>query len=156
MEGGIRYAQLDVAANGDFTAAGLAALGDAIHTVEDYTSPMHTSTTGEALVWRGALHGGLAHWEGEASPMADWSRIGQAIRLTMAAYLQANPVEAGKHGLTNKTFDVQAQGRIEDYVRWFYAGSDFQQSSVIQEDAARQCALGNPAACVSPGKANPQ
>jgi len=136
---------------GTFTAAGLAALGDAIHTVEDYTSPMHTSASGEPMVWYGALHGGLAHWEGEASPMADWSRIGEAVRLTMAAFMQANPVEAANHGLTPSTFNAEANKRIEDYVRSFYAGSDFQQSNVIQEDAARQCALGNPAACGETG-----
>ena|SRR5579871_1621440 len=87
----------------------------------------------------------------EASPMADWSRIGEAIRLTMAAYMQANPTAAAQHGLTDKTFDAQAQKRIEDYVHWFYQGSSFANND-IAEEAARQCALGNPAACGETGR----
>jgi hypothetical protein len=78
--------------------------------------------------------------------MADWSRIGQAVRLTMAAYMQANPVEAAEHGLNDQTFDAMAQKRIQDYVHWFYQGSSFMNNGV-KEEAARQCALGNPAAC---------
>ncbi len=153
VAGRIGTAQQGVTASGSFTAEGLAALGDAIHTVQDYTSPTHTSAAGDPLVWRGALHGGLAHWEGEASPMADWSRIGDAVRLTMAAYMQANPAAAAQHGLTEKTFGAEAQKRIEDYVHWFYAGSNFQNNN-IQEEAARQCALGNPAACGETGRPN--
>lgn len=83
-------------------------------------------------------------------PSQDWSRIGYAIRLTMAAYLQSGAgCEAGRQCLTTANFESQVTKNIEDYVDSFYhqfvplgPGND-----AIQEDAARQCALGNPAAC---------
>jgi RHS repeat-associated protein len=134
---------------GEFTTLALVRLGDAIHTVEDYTSPMHTSG-GEPLPWGGvgrhpidAFH----HWEGENSPSRDWSAIGTAIRLTMAAFMQVNPEQAAKHGLTESTFNKEANARIEQYVNSFFALPNTGISTEGQRDAARQCALGNPAAC---------
>jgi RHS repeat-associated protein len=147
-------AEIVFAHGGNFSWNSLNALGDAIHTVQDYTSPMHTTGDFMPMVWNGGFWPptkwgpGLAHWEGEASPIADWSRIGFAIRLTMAAYMQANPEAAAKNGLTDETFDSQANKRINNYVNWFYQNSSFGEGqNIIREDAARQCALGNPAAC---------
>ena len=134
---------------GVFTDGALVYLGDAIHTVEDYTSPEHTSG-GEPLPWGGvgrhpidAFH----HWEGENSPSRDWTAIGNAIRLTMAAFMQANPEQAARHGLTPSTFDREANERIEQFVSAFFALRNTGISTESQRDAARQCALGNPAAC---------
>jgi len=135
---------------GEFTTLALVRLGDAIHTVEDYTSPVHTSS-GQPLPWYGFgvthLIGDFHHWEGENSPSRDWSAIGTAIRLTMAAFMQANPEQAAKHGLTESTFNKEANQRIEQYVNSFFALPNTGISTEGQRDAARQCALGNPAAC---------
>jgi len=133
--------------NGQFNSVSLAYLGDAIHTVEDYTSPMHTSS-GQPLPWYGAAHGGFQHWQGENSPSDSWAGFGQAVRLTMAAFMQANPEQAKKNGLTEATFKAEADRRISQYVENFYQMSgNVMSSNPIEEDAARQCALGNPAAC---------
>ncbi len=136
--------------NGSFTSTSLDWLGDAIHTVEDYTSPMHTSASGEPLVWGGGAHPiqALGHWQGENSPSDNWADFGKAIRLTMAAFMQANPELARKNGLTEATFDAEANRRISDYVDRFYRMSgNVMSSDHLKEAAARQCALGNPAAC---------
>ena len=91
---------------------------------------------------------GLHHIDGENSPSLDWSAIGQAVRLTMAAYLQANPTGAAAHGLTSSNFDAEAQKRIEQYVSSFYStATEGWRVHHMKEDAARLCALGNPAAC---------
>lgn len=133
---------------GTFTSESLDLLGDAIHTVQDWTSPMHTSASGDPLVWRGVFHGGLQHWWGENSPEVNWAAIGRAIRLTMAAFMQANPELAKRKGLTGKTFEAECARRISGYVASFFASqSQGQESAVIREDARRQCALGNRAGC---------
>jgi RHS repeat-associated protein len=136
--------------NGGFTSISLDWLGNAIHTVEDYTSPMHTSASGEPLVWGGGSHPiqALGHWQGENSPSDNWADFGNAIRLTMAAFMQANPELAAKKGLTEATFNAEADRRISQYVENFYRMSgNVMSSDNVKEDAARQCALGNPAAC---------
>jgi hypothetical protein len=134
--------------NGQFNSTSLAYLGDAIHTVEDYASPMHTSSSGEPLPWYGAAHGGFQHWEGENSPSDSWAGFGQAIRLTMAAFMQANPEPARRNGLTEANFNAEADRRISQYVENFFRMSgNVMGTDHMKEEAARQCALGNPAAC---------
>ena len=134
--------------NGQFNSVSLAYLGDAIHTVEDYTSPMHTSPSGEPLPWYGASHGGFQHWQGENSPSDSWAGFGQAVRLTMAVFMQVNPELAKKKGLTEATFNAEADRRISQYVENFFRMSgNVMSSDSIKKDMARQCALGNPAAC---------
>jgi RHS repeat-associated protein len=70
---------------GTLNSIGLDALGDAIHTVEDFTSPMHTDSKFMPLVWNGGYWPpskwgpGYVHVSGEASPDQDWSRIGLAV-----------------------------------------------------------------------------
>ncbi len=134
--------------DGNPTSESIRDLGDAIHTLQDHTSPMHTALNGDPLVWSGLGVDSLAHLAGESAPNQDWSAIGLAVRLSMAAYMQAYPGLAAGHHLTPKTFNQQADQRISDYVNWFYSQSG--SSSVAsdqQQEAARQCALGNPAAC---------
>jgi hypothetical protein len=81
-------ASANVGADGQLNQAGLDALGDAIHTVEDFTSPMHTDSNFTPLEWRGGFWPpskwgpGLAHVFGENTPERDWARIGYAIRLS--------------------------------------------------------------------------
>jgi RHS repeat-associated protein len=141
-------ASATLGSNGQFNSVSLAYLGDAIHTVEDYTSPMHTSPSGDPLPWYGASHGGFRHWQGENSPSDSWAGFGQAVRLTMAAFMQVNPELAKKNGLTEATFNAEADRRISQYVENFFRMSgNVMSTDHVKEEAARQCALGNPAAC---------
>jgi len=82
---------------------------------------------------------------GEDTPVDDWSRIGLAIRLTMAAFMQASPDLAARGGLTPATFDKEATRRITDYVDLMWQPSS--PGVAAAQDAARQGALGNSAAC---------
>jgi RHS repeat-associated protein len=148
----LSIASANTNSSGDLSTIGLYALGDALHTVQDYTSPEHTDENFQPYQYGGGfrsfsqIRGTLDHASGESSPSADWSRIGLAIRLTMAAFLQADPVGAAKLGLTEKTLDAEATKRIEQYLQNEFRAHEIGMSPV-QEDAARQCALGNPAAC---------
>jgi hypothetical protein len=132
--------------NGSFSDLSLLRLGNALHTVQDYTSPMHTTSAGEPRPWFGDSDPrSLPHPFGENSPNDDWSAIGFAIRLTMAAFLQVNPEQAKAHGLTPATFEKEAENRISQYIDYFWYDRGFQSEG--QREAARQCAFGNPAAC---------
>lgn len=145
VAGNIEDSKSRLGQGGTFSDLSLLRLGDAIHTVQDYTSPMHRDASGEAFPWSGIRPGSIGHWVGENSPMRDWSAIGWAIRLTMAAFMQANAQQAQSHGLTTASFDREAEKRISRFVESFYSG--LRDVSPVQADAARQCALGNPAAC---------
>jgi RHS repeat-associated protein len=133
-------------ASGHMSSDALDHLGDAMHTLEDMTSPMHTTDDGTPRVWEGVGflgHKGAAHWMGENEPSDSWARFGQAIRLTLAAFVQANSVGAAQHGITADNFEREANRRISDFVdREFIIKGD-----PIGEEAARQCAMGNLAAC---------
>jgi RHS repeat-associated protein len=140
--------------NGTLNGAGLNDLGAAMHTLEDFTSPMHTDSSFMPMVRNGgywppsAWGPGLNHVLGEDSPDQDWSRIGFAVRLTMAAYLQSGAAcQSGKSCLTNDNFEYQFTQNMNQYVSNFYATHNAGRNSPVIEDAARQCALGNPAAC---------
>jgi hypothetical protein len=115
---------------------------------------MHTDHAFMPMVWSGGYWPpsgwgpGLVHVLGEDSPDRDWSRIGFAVRLTMAAYLQSGAgCESGKKCLTADNFEYEFQRNMTNYVSNFYATHNAGRNSAIEEDAARQCALGNPAAC---------
>jgi hypothetical protein len=67
----------------------------------------------------------------------------------MAVYMQRNPEKAKKSGLTEANFDSEANRRISQYVENFYRMSgNVMSTNNVGVEAARQCALGNPAACV--------
>jgi len=140
-------------AGGALSLAALDDLGDAMHTVQDFTSPAHANSNGEPYIWRGPLGENvryIGHYIGEEGPQKDWARFGQAIRLTMALLIQYAPRAARERGLTATNLDAEAAKRISAYVTSFFStmpGSMFGPSQAMQEDAARQCALGNPAAC---------
>ncbi len=132
--------------SGNFSSAALDALGDAMHTLQDMTSPMHTTDNGTPRTWEGEgflWHKGVPHWMGENDPSASWARFGWAIRLTLAAYVQTNPVAAAKHGLNADNYEREANRRISDFIDSYY----IIKGDPVAEDSARQCALGNPAAC---------
>jgi hypothetical protein len=137
--------------DGSLNSASLAFLGDAIHTVQDFTSPMHTSPGGEPLPWKGiGFLGsrGIAHWMGESGPDFDWAGIGRAVRLTMAAYLQTGAAcEKGKTCLTKANFESEVNKNISQYVKSYIDGINIEADTTVLEDRTRLCALGNPAAC---------
>ena len=118
---------------------------------------MHMSDAGVPIVWRGSLSELAhlpAHFAGENSASDDWSRFGQAIRLTLAAFVQASPGQAKRAGLSAANLDRIANQRISRYIEHYFNsltplfsrthGGGYSEG---ERDAARQCALGNPAAC---------
>jgi len=136
-----------IGGNGEMSAGAVDHFGDAIHTLHDMTSPMHTTGDGTPRVWEG--YGGLgqkgaAHWLGENDPSDSWSRFGWAVRLTLAAFVQINPMAAAKRGITAENYERVANERISEYIDRYYI---IKSKSPGEQDAARQCALGNPAAC---------
>lgn len=145
--GNIAQAEQGTDASGNMSSDALNHLGDAMHTLEDMTSPMHTTDDGTPLVWYGKFGrggtNGILHFLGESSPADNWARFGWAIRVTLAAYVQADPVAAAKHGLNGDNFEKEADRRTSDFISQFYS----MRNDPAGEDAARQCALGNPAAC---------
>jgi RHS repeat-associated protein len=152
INGKLAGAKLFLNSDGSFSSISLEMLGDAIHTLQDLTSPMHRTSSGDPVPWRGGAIEAAVHFNGEASPSADWAGFGLAVRLTMAAYMLTSPEAAAKHGLNKWNFENEAQKRISDFVNSYYdkeatwAGAH-PGTVEIQRDAARQCALGNPAAC---------
>jgi RHS repeat-associated protein len=152
--------QMGIAQNnsGQLSQAGLDALGNAMHTLEDWTSPMHTDPNFMPMTWTGGwgsasqLVAGFEHVSGESTPDQNWGRIGLAVRLTMAAYLQSGAsCEKGKSCLTEANFESEFNKNVTNYVDNFYStpGSPgFQRGyGTDEEESARLCALGNPAAC---------
>ena len=144
----------DASKNGVLTRAGLAQLGDAIHTLQDSTSPQHMTEGGSPIVWRGLgveLRSGaaLGHSIGEDFASDSWSRFGQAVRLTLAAFLQASPEQARRAGLSADSINKIADQRISQYVNHFYGTVMPSRNgrSEAEIESSRQCALGNPAAC---------
>jgi RHS repeat-associated protein len=136
----LRDAKAKLNKNGSFSNASLVHLGNAIHTLQDTTSSMHMQN-GEPLPWYGMKDGGYSHWTGENEPSDNWSGIGRAIFKSMAALMDVNPDQAAKKGLTAETFEREVSKQIDSYFNATYNGSE------KDRDAARQCALGNPAAC---------
>jgi hypothetical protein len=65
----------------------------------------------------------------------------------MATLIDINPKDAAKHGLTPQTFNELSNRAITDYVNWYYSLPDENSVSEPDQEAARMCALGNPAAC---------
>ncbi|MBY0506726.1 MAG: RHS repeat-associated core domain-containing protein [Bryobacteraceae bacterium] len=129
-------------------------LGNAIHAVQDMTSPSHTSNAGEPGVWSGLTLGVIGHAIGEGLPSVNWSRIGVAIRFTLATLVQAAPEYAASRGLTSSNIDAVAARRISDFVSFHFRMGPKPNRPVL-EDAARQCALGNQAACGIESGGNP-
>jgi hypothetical protein len=142
----IDVASQGVDASGKYSSAALDALGDAMHTLQDMTSPMHTTADGTPKTWEGygvLWHKGAGHWAGENDPSNSWARFGWAIRLTLASYVQTNPVDAAKHGLTANNYEKEANQRISEFIGSYF----IVKGDPIAEGAAKQCAMGNPAAC---------
>jgi hypothetical protein len=136
--------------------------GDALHTIEDYTAPLHRDASFNAKEWGGATieKVGLSHLLSEG-PSSDWSRFGLAVKMSMYAFMTREPAAAKQRGLTESSFMGEYRKRISDYVDSYYWGllsemvgadplnrSAIEQTIQSESEAARLCAMGAPAACV--------
>jgi hypothetical protein len=80
---------------------------------------------------------------GERDEAIDWYGIGQSVRNLIAGFGQAFPEDASKLGDPDRA----AQRAVEGIVGRYYGFPDRSNSSHLHEEMARQCALGNRAAC---------
>ncbi len=122
----------------DLNKSALQVFGFAVHTLTDMGSPERVGAEG-AIPWNpDAL---AVHIWGERDATVDWARTGQSIRLALAGAAYAFPKR-----FEGKNLSKLADRAIEDFVDGrFRATPD--GSGVIAGEGARQCALGNPAAC---------
>jgi RHS repeat-associated protein len=138
-----------LAANRYFKVGGLSDealeyFGKVFHVLTDMGSPEHTAPDGTPITWNDTTVNAIRHVWGESSKTNDWYRFGQSIRLAIAGFFYTFPKEAAKTG-----YDVDAMSRraIESSVSRHFALQQQNARSPVEEEAARQCALGNPAAC---------
>jgi RHS repeat-associated protein len=132
--------------DGSFSDLSLVRFGSALHTIQDWTCPMHTKN-GVPLPWYGMLHKSApTHYFGENEPSDDWAAIGKAVRLTMMFAMAVNPQGMAEAGLAWANINREAEKQITRYVEWWSYANPGQRSQA-QKEADRQCALGNPAAC---------
>jgi RHS repeat-associated protein len=124
------------------TRDSLVAFGRGVHTLTDMGSPAHMGPNGP-LPWGNGRVEGMVHFLGERSEPVNWLMLGQSVRLAIAGFVQSFPKLAAGRDL-----NAWAARTITRYVTDYYAapGSGRAPNPVL-EDAARQCALGNPAAC---------
>lgn len=127
----------------DLNDDAITAFAKAAHALTDMSSPAHVGADGMPIGWSNGRAAGLAHVYAERNASVDWFRAGQGMRLEIAGYARAFPYLAKKHG----NQDAWAQREIEHFVSSYFATEDPAVRNHVAEDAARQCALGNPAAC---------
>ena len=111
----------------------------AAHTLADLGSPSHADSDGTPTVWGLAPNQwghDIAHVRGESDEGLDWWGIGQSYRNVAAGWKASFPEE--------KQPDPQKaiQQDVDNYFN-----SRGAKASHLDEGAARQCALGNLAAC---------
>ncbi len=128
--------------------AALTYFGKAAHTLTDLGSPSHVAADGTPTTWYGLAPwhwgGDASHVLGERDEAFDWYGIGQSVRNLIGGWIQGMPPEyASRLGDPNKA----AQRAIESIVGHYYGYPDITNSSHLKEEEARQCALGNRAAC---------
>ena len=131
----------------NLTPDALWAFGRATHALADIGTPEHTGKDGRPVEYTGGTWELLVHSWRERGPGASWSGIGQSIRLVAAAYYFAFPKLAAKQG----SFESFVRTAIVDYVDRAFSGLTGKSAGpgrgTIAQEEARQCALGNPAAC---------
>jgi hypothetical protein len=132
-------------ATGLGTSAALKSFGRALHTIQDFYSPAHTTDSGQLLEWSG-YSGDLAHRFREDSFADSWFRFGQAAKATLRAFIQVDPVGAMNAGLTPVTLEAILRRRVGDALDVYFLGSS---ATVAEREAALLCALGTSAACVN-------
>jgi RHS repeat-associated protein len=127
----------------DLNDEAITAFAKAVHALTDMGSPAHVGPDGTPFGWSNERAAGLAHVFAERDASVDWFRAGQSIRLEIAGFTKAFPYLASRHG----NQDAWAQREIGKFVSRYFATQDPAERKPGAEDAARQCALGNPAAC---------
>jgi RHS repeat-associated protein len=120
--------------------------GRASHDLADMGSPFHVRGDGTPTTWNGIRGaGGLSHIIGEQLDDEDWGRIGQSIRNVVSGFFAAFPEQAARLlGSPDKAADRAINNFVDRRIHGRLAQHPM---SGIEEGAARQCALGNPAAC---------
>jgi RHS repeat-associated protein len=129
--------------------ASLQYFADALHTVQDLGSPEHVGPGGPKT-WSGGTIEGIAHIFGESSPEEGWDGIGTSIRNSVNLFALAHPDVAKQQGGT----DRWSENAINSFVDGYFSNKGSALSSMPhpgaeanKEEGARQCALGNKAAC---------
>jgi len=129
------------------TDVALTYFGKAGHTLMDLGSPSHVAPDGTPTTWYGLAprnwSGDASHVWGERDEALDWYGIGQSVRNLIGGFVQAFPEVASKLGDPN----AAAQRAIEGIVSRYYDIPNRSNSTHLKEEMARQCALGNRAAC---------
>ena len=128
------------------TDSAILAFTQAAHALTDMGSPAHKMANGTPFTRNGGRLEGAAQLYRERYPSVDWLRAGQSIRLEIAGFAAAFPNLARKHG----NVETWAQKAISDFVHSYFRqerDGDPLRLGPGAESAARQCALGNPAAC---------
>jgi len=104
--------------------------GAALHTIQDYASPTHTNALFEPYQWSGMGRSFLPwdesflipHFMGETVTIVSWDRLMMSVELTLAAYIEFDPVAAAKQGLTYDTLIGQSQKKTVAYIDSYLVG----------------------------------
>ena len=124
--------------------AALTYFAKAGHTLTNLGSPTHAAVDGTPTTWYGVFgKGSMAHVVGESDEIMDWYGIGQSVRNLIGGFIHAFPKYASKLGDPA----AAAQKAIEKIVDSRYAPLIGIPGVETQREMARQCALGNRAAC---------
>jgi RHS repeat-associated protein len=119
------------------------------HTLMDQGSPSHTYD-GEPTVWGGLLNplywfDDVTHVLGEEREDESWYGVGLSVRKLVGGFFAAFPEEAPHIlGTAQGASDRAINSIVSNY---FNAGGPSVHPNPVAGDAARQCALGNKAAC---------
>jgi len=119
--------------------------GRVFHAVTDKGSPRHTAPDGTPMTWDNGLFSAGRHVLGEFDKTVDWYRFGLSIREAFVWYFRTFPKEAARLGDPN--IDNLSRRAIERSVDRYFLSLPNKARNPVEEEAVRQCALGNPAAC---------
>jgi hypothetical protein len=144
---GLDFARDSSSGGETLTPSSLRAFGRAIHALADMGTPQHMTKDHTPIEWDGISSLPLHFWR-ERGPASSWGGIGMSMRLIAAGTFYS------LYKLTNKKlpdFETFVRHQISDYVDRSFAGAGGRVVSTgagsIAQESARQCALGNPAAC---------
>jgi hypothetical protein len=148
---GLGRARFLSSAGANITSEALTPFGYAMHSLTDMGDPMHMAGD-TPITYSGGLRETVLHVMGEIDESVDWLALGQTIRLAIAGFSEAFPDRARAEG----NIEAWTRRAIGDYVSHYFSltratgnptNGEAAGRSALAEDRARQCALGNPAAC---------
>jgi RHS repeat-associated protein len=133
----------------------LSIVGQAMHTIADWTSPTHVSDSGIPYTWNAPpIFSGtfIGHIKGEASMYANPGRYYLGVQLMVSMYLKRFPEETGKFKNLNSWIMQDARRRAYSLMPPEIPSSSFDYFSWSKErdqmaERMAQCWAGNPAAC---------